>query len=337
LTKLTLAFASLAFALVTAASGVTVAHAAPSDADKILAKQAYDRGLEAHKKGDLKKAAEEFNKADTLAPSAVALQAALDAAIDADDVALGAELLERSKREPAPPGLASSITAAHMKFRGRAGRVRVKCPGGSSCLAKLDDRPIEPEKIAWATTGQHTVVVQVDGGDAQTKLIDVNADQVIDVAPSAKKGAEPAVRPAPAPVDNSQPSSGEPVSVKHDVDGGKKLPPIFVYAGIGATILGAGATAFFAIDTSNKHSDFENAGCERANFTNCQDLQEEGESAQRLTNILLVGTGVIAIATVVVGVVLTDWSKPTFSMNAQQNSPRRSGWAASGRGLTLHF
>lgn len=300
--------------------------ASAADADtKALAKQAYDRGLEAHKKGDFHKAAEEFSKADTLAPSAVALQAALDAAIDADDPALGSELLERSKREPAPPGLASSVTAAHLKFRGRAGRVRVKCPGGSTCLAKLDDRPVEPEKVAWATIGQHTVIVQVDGGDAQTKLVDVTADQVIDVAPSTKAGKEPVARAAPAPIDTAPPPSSSssdtaPPKSRRELN---KLPPIFFYGGLGATVLLAGASAFFAIDTSNKHSDFKNAGCERANFTACEDLKDEGENAQMLTNIGFVATGVLAVATVVVGVALTDWSKPTFQMNARNGRP---GW-----------
>jgi hypothetical protein len=327
-----------AMIIVVAAGANHAAHAAPGENDKALAKQAYDRGLEAHKKGDFHRAAEEFAKADTLAPSAVALQAALDAAIDADEPALGSELVERSKREqPAPPGLASSVSAAHLKFRNRAGRVRVKCPGGSTCLAKLDDKPIEPEKTAWATIGQHTVIVQVDGGDAQTKLVDVTADQVVDVAPSTKAGKEPVARSAPAPIESppaassassssssSAASTDNPPKNRRELN---KLPPVFFYGGLGVTVLLAGASAFFAIDTSNKHSDFKNAGCERANFTACEDLKEEGENAQTLTNVGFIATGVLAIATVVVGIALTDWSKPTFQMNGKNRRP----------GLTLQF
>lgn len=215
------------FGVILACSLSTTFVAFAGDAEKLAAKEAYNRGLEAHKRGELKKAAEEFARADSLAPSAVALQAALDAAIDADDAVLGAELLERSKREPAPPSLASSITAAHLKFQGRAGRLRVHCPSGSTCLAKLDDRPVEVDTIAWATTGQHTVIVQVDGGDAQTKLVEVSAEQVIEVTPSTKPSTPPTATPAAIPV--SAPTPG-------DDDTGNRLDPI-KESGVAARLL----------------------------------------------------------------------------------------------------
>src|SRR5687767_10529928 len=96
---------------------------APSADARARAKEAYDRGVEAHNKGDMHKAAQEFARADALAPSGVALQAALDAAIEADDPALGGELLERSTREKPSGQLAASVSQAKTKFAGRAGRV----------------------------------------------------------------------------------------------------------------------------------------------------------------------------------------------------------------------
>ncbi len=98
------------------------AQAAP---DVAHAKEAYARGVAAHERGDLALAAREFAAADAFAPSSVALQAALEAAVDADDPVIGGELIERSKRvaSPVPPKLAQSVDAAKKQLGGRAGRV----------------------------------------------------------------------------------------------------------------------------------------------------------------------------------------------------------------------
>ena len=299
--KGSLVIGSLLFA--TAMTSSVPANAQP---DKAGAKEAYDRGLAAHKKGDLKKAAEEFARADSLAPSPIALQAALDAAIEADDAPLGAELLERSRREPAPPGLAASITAAHLKFNGRTGKVRVACPSDAKCSAKLDDRPVETEKIVWARTGQHTVVLQIDG-KSEKKVIEVGSDQLVEVA-SSKGGAAsrstPADEPPPPAADESRRKRGM------FSDG---LPPVFFFGGVGLTVVLAGVSTYFMVDTSNKHSEFENAGCTRANFAPCAGLQSDGESSQSTANVMLALTGVAAVGTAIVGVAFTNWKGPMIA------------------------
>ncbi len=122
-------------AVATIATIVIVVLPSPASAEPTAAKQAYDQGVEAYERGDLEGASQQFARADTLAPNAVSLQAALDAAIDADDAALVSELLQRSKRGPAPPNLAASITAAHLKFQGRLS------PEATSSTATLAPRP----------------------------------------------------------------------------------------------------------------------------------------------------------------------------------------------------
>jgi hypothetical protein len=286
---------------------MTMASSASAEpSDKARAREAYDRGLDAHKRGDLQKAAEEFASADSLEPSAVALQAALDAAIEADDAPLGVELLERSKREPAPPGLASSITAAHLKWSGRTGRLRVSCPKGASCAAMVDERPVDVDKVVWARTGQHRVVVHVDGGDAQTKLVDLNADQVVEVMPT-KGGRTAVARVAPA---DPEPLS-EPSTEASTPAGG--LSPLVFYTGVGLTLVLAGVTTYFAIDTSSKHASFEDAGCGRADVARCTELKNDGERSQQATNIGLALTAVSGVATAIVGVALTNWKGPVLT------------------------
>jgi hypothetical protein len=278
---------------------------APSSEARARAKEAYDRGVDAHGKGDMARAAQEFARADSLAPSPVALQAALDAAIEADDPAIGSDLLERSAREKPSGQLAASVNQARAKFAGRAGRVRIACPSGSTCMATLDGAAMETSKPAWARTGQHTVVIQVDG-EPQTKLVRVEADQVVEVVGTKKDGASP----APPPPPNDQPAEGGHKKGRFE-DG---LPPVFFYGGVGLTIVFLGATTYFAIQTSNKHDEFDNIGCARANLTDCEDLKRDGESSQSTTNAGIVLTGIAAAATVVVGVAFTNWKSPMFGM-----------------------
>ena len=276
--------------------------------DTARAKEAYDRGLQAHKKGDLKKAAEEFARADAYAPSPIALQAALDAAVEADDAPLGAELLERSRREPAPPGLAASITAAHLKFNGRAGKLRVDCPEGATCSAKLEDRAIDVDKIVWARTGPHTLVTQVDA-KSHKQQIEVSSDQLVEVSAvkggTAKRSTESDDTAAPADADADSPRKRGAFA-----DG---LPPLVFLGGVGLTVVLAGVTTYFAVDTSNAHGEFEKAGCRQANFAPCAGLRSDGESSQSATNVMLALTGVAAVGTAVVGLAFTNWKGPLLS------------------------
>ena len=74
-TARTLASFALLFAAQASAGGRD-AHAQTAS-EKARAKEAYDRGVAAHERGDHQRAAEEFARADAIAPSPVALQAAL--------------------------------------------------------------------------------------------------------------------------------------------------------------------------------------------------------------------------------------------------------------------
>jgi hypothetical protein len=301
-------FRYLAFASLASLALSSPALAAPTDTAQ--AKEAYDRGLEAHRRGDVQKAAEEFAQADTLAPSPVALQAALDATLEADDAPLGAELLERSKREPAPPALASSVTAAHLKWSGRTGRLRVVCPKVPTCDVEIDDRAAPADKIVWARTGQHTVLVQMDG-TSQTKLVDLGPDQILEVS-FARGGRAPLARPLSAEA-AARATSGES-SAPSRRTASEGLPPIFVYAGAGLTVVLATVTTYFALEAASSHRDFKDADCARANFAPCQGLRDDGESNQTATNVALGLTMVTAIATAVVGIGFTNWKGPTFGV-----------------------
>ena len=96
---------------------------ASADGESTRAREAYDRGIVAFQRGEFAAAAREFATADAMVPSGVALHAALDAAIRADDPVLGVELLDRVARGPADGALETTARDARAKFARRTGRV----------------------------------------------------------------------------------------------------------------------------------------------------------------------------------------------------------------------
>ena len=313
------------------------ANAANAQNEKALAKEAYDRGTQAHARGDFRRAAEEFAKADSLAPSPVALQAALDAAVDADDFLLGAELLERTKRLGAtrPGTLSASIDAATTKLGGRAGHVKVVCPSGARCTATLDGAAFDGAKGVWSRVGAHTLVVQVDG-TPDTRTVEVRGGEDMEVvAARARAAADPALPPSPSrhpTPDPTPPPTAHPTPP--DAAAAKPLSPLVFWIGTGATVVFGGATTYFALAASSKHKSFTDAGCGTLSTSDCPDLADKGDTAQTRGNIGFAVTGVAAAATVVIGVFFTDWNGSKKAARAPVLVPVAGGMAA-GWGATF--
>ena len=285
--------------------------AAPEEDARARAAQAYRRAVAAHDRGDLPTAAREFALADAIAPNPVALRAAVDAAIDADDPALGAELAERANRAPIDGPLAQSLEAAKKRFAGRAGRVRVLCPERATCLATLDGAPLEVTAPQWARTGQHTVVLQIDGV-SETRLVTVGATDIVQIAPSPKSPGLPAPAPAPAPAPETPPPppTSPPAPALASQPPSSGLPKVVVLVS-GALTLGAGTVALvLAAKTGNTHEDFVASGCEAAAEPNCAGLAEDGRASQTRANVMFAVTGGLALTTAVIGIFFTDWGPP---------------------------
>ncbi len=295
-----------------------------SEDARARAKEAYDRGVDAHDRGDHRLAAREFARADAIAPSAVALQAALDAAIDADDPALGSELLERSSRGPVSGALAGTVARARKKFAGRAGRIAILCPSAARCQASIDGgaSALDVKSPTWVTAGRHVVTLSVNE-ERTTKSVEVVAEQTVEVgAPPRKESStakteeapppvvpkpEPAPSPAPSPPPEAPPQKA------------KGLSPVVFWTGAGLTGAAAIGTVIAAEATRREHENFLATGCDRANFDGCERRQSEGESAQLLTNLGIAATAAFGAATVVIGVAFTNWS-------ADKGPPPQASW-----------
>jgi hypothetical protein len=332
--------------------------AVPSSAfadDREDARRAYDQGTVAHKRGDYAEAATQFARADELAPSSIALRAALDEAVRARNCVLGAELLERSKRGPSDTALSRSVGAAESAFRGCAGRVVVHCPEGRACQATLDGKALAPGKASWSRVGQRTLLLQLEDRTLPPRQVEIKPDETLDIpVPVPEEPASPAPVPAPrsegtaairneaAPTSPPEtppapsPRSSVPTSrTEAPVPGSARpadpsasekpppasgLSPVWFWIGVGGSALLGGATALSGVDTMDKHNQFVGNTCAQVANPPCSGLSTEGSSAQLRTNILIASTAVVAVVTIVVGAAFTRWSTPEVQTAFRQGS-----------------
>lgn len=282
----------------------SLAHA---DDPKARAKQAYARGVAAHDAKDYKTAARAFTEADTILPSSAALAAALDDAVLADDPVLGAELIERGNRPGATPELTKSLAEARTKLAGRAGRIRIVCPAGSTCSALVDERSTNRE--LWVAPGPHTVTLRVDT-TMKEQTIDVHGGETIVLEPEKPPAV---VQPPPPPVTEPlAPTEKE----HHEPSKHKGLPPLVTYLGAGFTLAMVGGTITTGLLTKNRHDDFVAKGCDKGPAAGCQTLHDEGIPLLVMTNVFLGLSILSAVATTGIAVFFTDWNA---SVSTSQN------------------
>lgn len=294
---------------------------------KEQAKEAYERGTAAHKRGDYPAAARAFAEADGALPSDVALGAALDAAILADDPVLGSELLERSERSSPTGALKDLVPKARAQFAGRAARVRLICePGLTECLGSVSGASLPRDRALWVRVGQHQAVVQVNGASKVT-LLQLAAGELRELRGEAPKAPDPVPVPvppstaadpkaSPTPTANAAPAAGvappqsnvAPVPTAPKAADPSGLPPIVFYSGLGLTALLGGASIAATLYTKGLHDDFLAAGCQgTAPPSDCKSKADAGESWQTGALVGFGATALVGVASVVIGLGFTRW------------------------------
>ena len=262
------------------------------------ARAAYDRGTAAHARGDYRAAANELARADALAPNPVALRAALDEALLADDAELGMHLVERARvRARGDATLAPSVRDATQRFAGRTGRIRIDC-GGRACHASVDARPVDVAAAAIVLVGPHRIAIDLDGV-VTAKDVLVAADREVDVVlpPPAPPPAPPAVAATPpAPL-----------------EGSKGIAKGWFVTALGFTAVAGGLAIASAADTAGEHSSFVARGCPSGGDPGCSTLASDGRYVQERTNILATVAGAFALTTITVAF-FVDWrARPSAS------------------------
>jgi hypothetical protein len=276
---------------------------------------AYERGTAAFRRGDYATAAREYAAADSLSPSAVALQAAIDAAVLADDPVLGTTLLERARGVPRTAALLTTMRTAEKKFAHRVGRVRIECPA-PPCLAAIDGAATPPGDVAVVRVGAHAVTLEA-AGTVVKRLVTVAPDETVVVAPEAipvpPPGAPPPVPlaspslPGAAPAPHSPPPPEAPSAA-----GG--LTPVWFAVALGATAAVGGATIASGVDAAGRHSTFQSQ-CQSPALPppSCHQNAIDGQSAQTRTNVLIAVTSVLGAATVATAL-LVRWHGASIAL-----------------------
>lgn len=257
---------------------------------RAAARTAYDRGVEAHRRGDHATAAAELARADELEPNPVALEAALRAVIFADDPVLGTALVARAEaRARASGGLSPSLAAvlaeAKPRFLGRTAHLEVRC---DACAARLDGAPIATRADLVVRAGPHRLSFAHPDGTSETRDLELAADhrEVVEPRALALVGAETTAAPSPA------------------------LAPGWAIASGVLTALLGGATLASGLDTSARHDDFVARGCTTLGGAGCDDDARAGQDAERRTGVLLGVTAVSAAATFVTTWLATRADEP---------------------------
>ena len=246
----------------------------PRSAATDLAKEAYDRGTAAYEAKDFRLAAREFAHADELAPNAVALQAALDAAVQADDPLLGMDLADRATRDGGTTALHAAADAARLRFADRVGSIVVRCVS-TSCAPTVDGAPILATTPHRVLAGGHDIAIAFDERASIRRSVVVHGKSVIEV------------------VADRTASSG--------------LAPTWFFVGIAGTAVLSGLTIASAIDTSRLHDRFGSSNCGAVSTAGCSDLGSRGASAQNRTNVLLGVSAAFGVGTVLTGLFFTRW------------------------------
>lgn len=284
------------------------------------AKDAYSSGVAAYGKGDFAEAARLFARADALAPSPVALRAALDAAVKADDPALGSELLERSKRATPDPELARSIKKATDKLAHRAGRIHASC---TDCVMMIDGRSVSVSDASWVKAGSHAVMISANGVSVD-KSVEVRPDEVVEIdtprapetLPTSAPPTSPVVPQPTATTVDATPASQPPVpayyGAKPHPRGG--LSPWFFATGAVLTAGLAAGAIVSGVDTTNRHDAFVSGGCRTPTPpSDCASRANDGSAADTRTVVLTSVAAAMGAATLAVGLFATKWRTANVS------------------------
>lgn len=302
----------------------------PSRADDVAAAAAAFRQAQAADlKGDRRQAAELYELADSLAAAPQPLRAALRARRAAGDVAIAATRAEALlARYPDDKDSADLAHATLADLGPSLVRVAVECRPGP-CVALVDGVAVEPTARAahlfYVAPGRHEVGATFSGRRVTPAIVDGTPG-----ASQALAFDEPAKAPTgPRQPDATPDGAGTaPVSAPAGAPARPHgLRPAWLLVGAGATAA-LGATAIWSgLDTVGAHREYAKAPTQAA--------YEDGLAMQRRTNALLVATGVVGVATGVVAVFFTDWSRPSAKAAGAGAIVARVGAAPGLAGLVV--
>jgi hypothetical protein len=283
--------------------------------DRARAREAYDRATRAYDKGDYATAAREYADADAIAPTSASLEAALEAAMRADDPARGQELVARAETRTIDKATENTVAAARARFANRAARVIVECATAATCVVAIDGVAQDARAPVFVKVGAHTIVLQRDEERIE-RLVDVKA-------PSLAFPPRPEATSSPPPATLSPPPSApaEPATAAAEPTHG--ISPVFFYVGLGLTAAAGTAGVAFAIDTITQHQAYVDHHCTDGTgvASECASRSNNGKDAQLRTNVAFAVTGGLAVGSAALGLFAVRWQKDEKTAVALGVSP----------------
>ena len=287
------------------------AAAEPTPAQVRAAAEAFDRGREAYKAEEYVEAAEQFEKADSSAPSSAAIELAIRARDKAGEIDRAATLLALAlKRHPGDQNLTKLGSDLDRRVRADLFQLNATCdtPCDLTVGGKIVHGPPDTQRTLFVLPGALTVLAGWSDNRSEAKQIQAEkggSGELAFVTPPTPGGQNMAKEPT----DSAPPPVADPDATK-DEGALKKTsgwPPTIFFVGAGLTAVAGGITVWSGIDTVN------NPGADKVKDEcgtqgeSCA-LYQEGLSKQRRTNILIGVTAGLGVATLLVGVLATDWS-----------------------------
>jgi hypothetical protein len=312
-------------------SAGTAAHAQdagsePSPAQVRVAAEAFDKGREAYKAEEYVEAAEQFEKADSNAPAPAALELAIRARDKAGELDRAATLMALGlKRYPDDANLLK--ISGDLSKRASATLFELTASCDSPCELTVGGKIVhgapDTERVLYIQPGKVTVRAGWADNRSDSKQVEAvagdkgQADFVAPTSHAAESMAKEPVEPVerePAPV----------VDPDRDAGNKKGWSPVVFYVGAGLTAVLGGVTIWSGIDTiNNPGKDKVAQACDpAARQPNCDDLYNQGRSHQTRTNVLIGATSVVGVATVLIGVLATDWSGGKSAPAADKSSAK---------------
>jgi len=298
----------------------------PTPAQVRVAAEAFDKGREAYKSEEYVEAAEQFEKADSNAPSPAALELAIRARDKAGELDRAATLMSLAlKRHPGDENLLKIASDLSKRASTTLFALTALCdtPCDLTVGGKIVHGGPETERLLYIQPGALTVRAGWSDNRSDSKQVQAEAGgkgEISFVAPTTPAAKNMAEEP-------SEPVAAAPVAPARDDGADKKSSgwsPTVFYVGAGLTAVLGGVTVWSGIDTVN------NPGADRVK-TECGTqgescaLYQEGVSKQRRTNVLIGVTAGVGVGTLLIAVLATDWSggnKPAEENTAVRLRPR---------------
>jgi hypothetical protein len=314
--------ALLSLAAVLFAAGPAAEAQQVSAQQRKSAAEAYDRGTSAWLAGQYAQAAQWFETAHRLAPSAAALVQAIRSHAEAGNGLRAASLSLWLKAEYDEDPRATKVADGILEdAESNYGRVVVTCD--DDCTLAMDGKVQEYREFFVEPGMKHTVTAGFAHGDLSQEVKVGHGDR-----------AELSFEAPPPP---PEPEPGDPGYVAPDKPPKERWPglPPWVTATVAVATLGAAGVALWSgLDTNSAASSYEEwaaAGAEATNdwtdpepmddgaggvtcVTNgtdwCHEVQsryDAGKKLERRTNILIGAAAGLAVVTAVMAIFMTDW------------------------------